>query len=404
MPQLQRYRAVVVGKTGVGKSSLCNRIANNNFFRTGTSISSVTRNPQKVVVQLNDMQVCEFTDMPGLFDTYRTPEEMEKILGSCVELSLPGPHVFVYVITIASRFTEEDRQTLLKLSQIFGDDVFRYMLVIFTSKNNLNHSSQSESQYIADFVYNLCRPGQAQSQHIGYLIGALNEGRYAFIECYGSESASRPDVIGVYTKINQIITANQGGHYTSQMYQDAVRNLVWEERKSNLRTCGKYAVAGLAGAAVITGGYFAWPYVFGTTAPAAVGPGAATGKAAAGAGVLATGKATAGAGVVATGEVAAGTGVVAGEVAVGTGVVAGEVAVGTGVVAGEVAVGTGVVAGEVAVGTGVVAGEVAVGTGVVAGEVAAGTGVVAAVAGAGVAAGLMRAQNESQNSEEHYNS
>ncbi|KAK6168106.1 hypothetical protein SNE40_021999 [Patella caerulea] len=392
MPRFQRYRVVVVGKTGVGKSSFCNRMSNNTFFRTGTSVSSVTRNPQKVEVQFNNMQVIEFTDMPGLFDTYRSHAEMEQVLGSCVELSLPGPHLFVYVISISSRFTDEDKNTLLKLNQIFGDDVFRYMLVIFTCKNNLSHSGQSEWQYINEFVYSLCRPGQAIPRHIGYLIGALNEGRYAFIECYGSESASRPDVFGVYTKINQLITANRGGHYTSQMYQDAVSRMVWEERKATLRTCGKYALVGLAGAAVVTGGYFAWPYVFGSSAPAVAGSSAVTGEVAAGTGV------------VATGEVAAGTGVVAGEVAAGTSVVAGEVAVGTGVVAGEVATaGTGlIVTGEVAAGTGIVAGEMTVGTGIVAsGQVTFGQTIGAhlgtAAAGAGVAAAFMRAQNESQN-------
>ncbi|XP_050404640.2 GTPase IMAP family member 7 [Patella vulgata] len=389
MPRFQRYRAVVVGKTGVGKSSFCNRMANNIFFRTGTSVSSVTINPQKVAVQFNNMQVCEFTDMPGLFDTYRSHGEMEQILGTCVALSLPGPHVFVYVISIATRFTQEDKQTLLKLSQIFGDDVFRYMLVVFTCKNNLYHSRQSERQYIADFVNSLCRSGQAIPRHIRYLIGALNEGRYAFIECYGSESASRPDVFGVYTKINQLITANRGGHYTNQMYQDAVSRMVWEGRKATLRTCGKYALVGLAGAAVVTGGYFAWPYVFGSAASAAP--------------VAATGEVAAGAGAVTTGNVAAGTGVVAGEVAAGTGVVAGEVAVGTSVVAGEVATGTGIMAaGNVAAGTGIVAGEVTVGTGIVAsGQLAFGQTIGShfgtAAAGAGVAAALMRAQNGSQN-------
>ncbi|KAK6183304.1 hypothetical protein SNE40_010810 [Patella caerulea] len=438
MTGIETYRVVVVGKTGVGKSSFCNRMANNNVFKTAAGASSVTRMPQKIEIRFNDEQTCEFIDMPGLFDTKRTHDEMDTILGSCVNLSLPGPHVFLYVISIASRFTEEDEKTLLKLSQIFGDEVFTYMLVIFTCKNNLNHSGQSEMQYIEEMVHSLCSAGQATPQHIDYLISALNEGRYAFIECYGSESTSRPDVVGVSTKINQLIKANQGRHYTSQIYEKAVEKMVLERNKAILRKYGKdgllvltglglsampyflhvigtaaagsgklaagatiggmmvVATAGTGALATEKGGYHAASHFLDSIATAAVPyfsrfiatAAAGSRKVATGATIGGEVVATAGSGVVATGEAAVGTGVVAtGEAAVGTEVVAtGEVALGTEVVAteevstGQVAAGSGVVAtGEAAVGTGVVAtGEAAVGTGVVAtGEAAVGTGVVA---------------------------
>ncbi|XP_050407244.1 GTPase IMAP family member 4 [Patella vulgata] len=221
-------RCVVIGKIGVGKSSLCNFMAKSKVCKTDTSASSVTINPQKVAVQFNEKQY-EFIDFPGYFDTCQSDDEIEQILGRGVELSRPGPHVFAYVISIASRFLDDDKHTLLKLTEKFGYEVFNYMVVIFTCENNLRHSNQSPEQYVVNLK---SKQGQNPPKHIKYLIDALDEGRYAFVECYGTGNESRSDAFAV---IDQLKAKNGEEHYTNEMYEKAVEMKRQEELKRKIQ-------------------------------------------------------------------------------------------------------------------------------------------------------------------------
>lgn len=51
-------------------------------------------------------------DTPGLFDTSLTQEQLMEEIQKCVYMSVPGPNVFLLVIRLGVRFTEEERNTL----------------------------------------------------------------------------------------------------------------------------------------------------------------------------------------------------------------------------------------------------------------------------------------------------
>lgn len=77
-------------------------------------------------------------DTPGLFDTEDTNENIQNEIIKCMTVTSPGPHAFVLVISV-SRFTKEEDQSVKHFVRAFGKDIFKYFIVLFTRKDDLDH-------------------------------------------------------------------------------------------------------------------------------------------------------------------------------------------------------------------------------------------------------------------------
>lgn len=55
----------------------------------------------------------------------------------CIALTSPGPDCFLIVLSLP-RITDEDEKTIEHFVDFFGNDVYRYLIIVFTGKDKLD--------------------------------------------------------------------------------------------------------------------------------------------------------------------------------------------------------------------------------------------------------------------------
>ncbi|XP_073765221.1 GTPase IMAP family member 9 [Danio rerio] len=161
----------------------------------------MTCHKQEAVVNGKTISV---TDCPGLLDTSIDTTKLKLLMEECIYLSAPGPHVFLVVLRLGVKFTEDEKNAVKWIHKNFGEDAVNYTIILFTHADVLK--GKSLEVYIS------------QSKDLHELIKTCY-GRYHSFN--NKNRNNRDQVTELLKMIEKMDLFNGMKHYTNDMYKAA---------------------------------------------------------------------------------------------------------------------------------------------------------------------------------------
>ncbi|CAH2035282.1 unnamed protein product, partial [Thlaspi arvense] len=151
---------VLVGRAGNGKSATGNSLVRRKIFLSGAQATGVTMTCQTFRAVIPNGPIINVIDTPGLFDLITKPDIISKEIVRCLALAEEGLHAVVLVLSVRTRITKEEEDSLCTLQVIFGARILDYLIVVFTGGDELDSNNQTLETYLQEcpeFLKNIFR-------------------------------------------------------------------------------------------------------------------------------------------------------------------------------------------------------------------------------------------------------
>ncbi|XP_076580626.1 GTPase IMAP family member 7-like [Chaetodon auriga] len=202
-----RKRIVIMGHTGVGKSSLANTILGEKRFKIGHMFCSETSQCQAETKSVNGRSIT-LVDTPGFFHSDRSEDELRSEIVRCITECAPGPHAFLIVLKVERFTAEQEQEDINKVHQYFSEEVFKYATVVFTHGEQL-----PQGETIEDFVH--------QNKFTSDLVKRCGGRCHVFDNKYWNKNSdyrsNQFQIEALLKSVDEVVMLNKGRCYTSEM-------------------------------------------------------------------------------------------------------------------------------------------------------------------------------------------